>query len=62
MNYNASKKFYSICAPQTIIYAFLGEFHSAHHRSRVLIIGECLRCDKIVDKSIDLLSLQSTIK
>ncbi|CAG9801790.1 unnamed protein product [Chironomus riparius] len=33
---------FCVCAPQTIIYAFLGEFHSTHHRSRVLIIASVM--------------------
>jgi hypothetical protein len=32
----------SICGPQTIIYAFLGEFHSTKNRARVLIVGESI--------------------
>ncbi|KAG5683089.1 hypothetical protein PVAND_012392 [Polypedilum vanderplanki] len=33
---------FCICAPQTIIYAFLGEFHSAKHRARVLIVASVM--------------------
>lgn len=32
----------SICAPQSIIYAYLGEFHSAKNRARVLLIGNVI--------------------
>ncbi|KAG5683092.1 hypothetical protein PVAND_012395 [Polypedilum vanderplanki] len=33
---------FCICAPQGIIYAFLGEFHSSKHRARVLIIASVI--------------------
>ncbi|KAG5683088.1 hypothetical protein PVAND_012391 [Polypedilum vanderplanki] len=33
---------FCICAPQTIIYAFLGEFHSAIHRARILIVASVI--------------------
>ncbi len=32
--------FRSICAPQGITYAFLGEFHCAKNRARVLLVGK----------------------
>ena len=37
-----NKFFYSICAPQSITYAFLGEYHSVKNRARVLLIGKDL--------------------
>ncbi|KAG5683062.1 hypothetical protein PVAND_012368 [Polypedilum vanderplanki] len=33
---------FCICAPQTIIYAFLGEFHAEKNRARVLIVASVM--------------------